>query len=361
MIERRSATAGPLAPDSFEALSFWQGQALFLAVLVPFGLIVRTIIYDSFETAAILGAVLDPAAALFTAFMWRFYRRLGDAEAMRQGNVALAVQLSLLGAVLLVLAAGTTRILLALPMPQHPFMQWVALPFGYYLFIFLSWSFLYLWISASIASRRNRERATAAENAALRAGLEQLRLQLDPHFLFNALNGVAVEIPDRPEVALGMLHDVADYLRSSLRLPHRTVCLVEEEVATLHTYLAIQQARSGERLRCELRIDEATLQRPVPNFVLQLLVENAIKHGLRGSGGSRLDLLVRVEAEGADLRVEVRNTGRLEAPARPAGVGLYNLRRRLDIDYPGRHEFRLAQDGDGVLAELSLRGAPCHA
>lgn len=360
MINRRPAMAGPWASRPLGLSSFWQGQALLLVLLLVFGTISRAFIYNDLEAGATMTAVLEPSAVAITAVMRELYRRLDDSAVLRRGTVALVAQVSSLGAIILVLIAGVTRVVFDLPMTQTEPVQWVVLPFIYYLFIFLSWSMLYFWISASISARDSRERAAVAENAALRAELDQLRLQLDPHFLFNALNGVAVEIPERPEVALGMLHDIADYLRSSLRLPHRTVCLVGEEEATLRAYLAIQQARFGERLSCQLQIDEEARERPIPSFVLQLLVENTIKHGLRGTG-ERLDVLVRIDAVADELRILVRNTGRFIGGSASTGIGLHNLKRRLAIDYPDRHDFRLDQDGDGVLAELSLRGVPCNA
>lgn len=359
MIDRRPATAGPWESRSLGLPGFWQGQALLLAMLLVFGTISRSFIYNELDAGFTMTAVLEPSAVAVTAVMREVYRRLDDSALMRRSTFVLVAQASFLGAILLVVIAGVSRVVFDLPMTQTQPVQWIVLPFVYYFFIFLSWSMLYFWISASISARESRERAAVAENAALRAELDQLRLQLDPHFLFNALNGVAVEIPERPEVALGMLHDIADYLRSSLRLPHRTICRVEEEEATLRAYLAIQQARFGDRLSCELRIDAAARDRPIPSFILQLLVENAIKHGLRSSG-DRLDVLVRVEEVGDGLRIMVRNTGRLVAGDSATGVGLYNLRRRLAIDYPARHSFRLVQDGDGVRADLSLEGAPCH-
>lgn len=359
MIDRRPAMTGPWASRPLGLSSFWQGQALLLMLLLLFGTISRTFIYNDLAAGLTMTAVLEPSAVAVTAVMREVYRRLDDAAVMRRGTVALVAQVSLLGAILLVMIAGITRIVFDLPMTHTQPVQWVVLPFFYYFFIFLGWSMLYFWISASISARESRARATAAENAALRAELEQLRLQLDPHFLFNALNGVAVEIPERPEIALGMLHDIADYLRSSLQLPHRTICRVQDEETTLRAYLAIQEARFGERLSCQLQIDGAARERPIPGFVLQLLVENAIKHGLRSSG-DRLDVLVRVEALADGLRILVRNTGRLVEGGSSTGVGLHNLQRRLAIDYPGRHSFKLVQDGNAVRADLHLEGAPCH-
>src|SRR6201995_2243283 len=135
----------------------------------------------------------------------------------------------------------------------------------------------------------------AAEAEALRAELQRLRLQLDPHFLFNALNGVAEEIPEHPTAALTMLRDLTVYLRHSLDGINQTVVTVEAELGGLSAYLRVQQARFGDRLRVSLQAQPAARERRIASSLLQPLVENAVKHGRRDNG---LALSVDVRAAG---------------------------------------------------------------
>jgi LytS/YehU family sensor histidine kinase len=202
-----------------------------------------------------------------------------------------------------------------------------------------------------------------AEAEALRAELEELRLQLDPHFLFNALNGVAEEIPDRPAAALAMLRDLTAYLRHSLDGINQTVVTVEAEVGGLAAYLRVQQARFGERLRTRLDMAPDAASRRIASFLLQPLVENAVKHGRRDNG---LDVGINIRAVGDALHIEIDNTGALDggtgARRRRPGIGLENVRRRLALHYPGRHQFTLDQrdaGGSKVVATLVLEGEPC--
>jgi LytS/YehU family sensor histidine kinase len=216
------------------------------------------------------------------------------------------------------------------------------------------------------------KRAMAAEAEALRAELEELRLQLDPHFLFNALNGLAEEIPEHPAVALAMLRDLAACLRHSLDGIHQTVVTVEVEVGALAAYLRVQEARFGDRLRTKIHVDRDAASRRIASFLLQPLVENAFKHGRRENG---LDLGIDIRSAGEALRIEIENSGALggrndSRRGRP-GIGLANMRRRLALHYPDRHQFTLSERsaetrGDSgvatgesrVIVTLMLQGEP---
>ncbi|MGH8430021.1 MAG: sensor histidine kinase, partial [Solimonas sp.] len=195
---------------------------------------------------------------------------------------------------------------------------------------------------------------------ALRLELEELRLQLDPHFLFNALNGVAEEIHEHPAAALAMLRDLTAYLRHSLDGIKQTVFTVEAEVTALAAYLRVQQARFGERLQVTQQVDAAAASRRIASFLLQPLLENAVKHGRREG---KLEIRIEIRADAESLQIEIENTGTLSRSVhrrggRP-GIGLENVRRRLDLHYPGRHRFTLGERDGKVIAMLLLEGEPC--
>jgi hypothetical protein len=237
------------------------------------------------------------------------------------------------------------------------------LPFLHYSLALAGWSLCYFWIRAELEEQAEHRHAMRAEAEALRAELEELRLQLDPHFLFNALNGLAEEIPEHPQAALAMLRDLTAYLRHSLDGIHQTVVTVDAEVAALAAYLRIQEARFGSRLRTRLRIDPVAEPRRIASFLLQPLLENAIKHGRRQDG---LEVGIDIRATGDGLHVEIENNGTLGSATtgqrRRAGIGLENVRRRLALHYPGRHQFTLGARDDGtakVIAQLVLEGEPC--
>lgn len=192
---------------------------------------------------------------------------------------------------------------------------------------------------------RTAERLTADLNA---ARLEQLRARLQPHFLFNTLQSIAILIPREPESAQRMTIQLGDLLRASLRTEraprgHGTthddqMVTLREEVALLRCYLDIEAQRFRDRLHVEWQVDDETLNAPVPDLLLQPLVENALRHGLWPSPtGGVLRISTRMAGEMLELLVEDSGVG-LPATWRDGahdGVGLSVTRARLQGIYSG--------------------------
>jgi len=188
--------------------------------------------------------------------------------------------------------------------------------------------YLFLAFQASHAAER---RALEAQVSAREAELRALRAQLNPHFLFNSLNSINALVGTDPEGARRMCAGLGDFLRRTLALGSRDAVTLGEELELVERYLGIEQVRFGDRLRVEQAVDAAASGCQVPPLLLQPLVENAIKHGIqdRIDGGT-----IRIEArrEGTLLRVVVENPVDGDAPSRRGeGVGLENVRRRLDV------------------------------
>lgn len=201
-----------------------------------------------------------------------------------------------------------------------------------------------------------RERALRAESLATEAQLTMLRNELNPHFLFNALNSIIGVISEDPKKAQSMVRQLAGLLRHTLRGPSVSTLGAEVEVAM--KYLRIEQLRFEERLEVEVALPEELSACPLPPMLLQPLVENAIKHG-PNQGTMRLHL--QAEVKDSALHIQIRNTGQLkkgqlkegQLKESQAGVGLRNLRERLSIHSAGGH-FELFQQGPEVVALLTL-------
>jgi signal transduction histidine kinase len=205
---------------------------------------------------------------------------------------------------------------------------------------------LYYAIVAGISyairvARRLRERdiaAARAEALAAHAQLAALRAQLNPHFLFNSLHSLTTLVRHDPATAEQMLDRLGDLLRYALDDSHAEDVSLADEWEFTRNYLALEGLRLGARLRVETSFDDEALEVRVPSFVLQPLVENAIRHGIavRPEGGT-----VVISAECADdwLVLGVSDDGPGAQPVVPqtaSGLGLRALRRRLDARYHGR-------------------------
>ena len=233
----------------------------------------------------------------------------------------------------------------------------------------LGWSLVRLGLQYNTALREQREQALRAVAAARDAQLRMLAYQLNPHFLFNALNSIRALINEDRERAREMVTALSGFLRYAIIERPLHVALLEEEVASVRGYLAIEQVRFEERLDARMEIEPAALRCEVPAFLLNPLVENAVKHGAAGVAGA--PLVLRVEArlvETDRLRLVVENTGRWagggttdsaadDDDALPGGVGLANVRARLAALHPGEHRIEI-EEADGrvrVLVELPAR------
>jgi hypothetical protein len=342
---------------------FWQAQLAGWGVFALVDLISQRLIFHDFRVAALRTALIVACLVAISTAMRTVYasHRLDNRLTWRA--VAWMVVMSVGGAAVVALLIFAGRELGGWMIPGRNAVDELVLPLINCSFALIGWSLCYFWIHAELAEQAEHRHAMRAEAEALRAELEELRLQLDPHFLFNALNGVAEEIPDHPAAALAMLRDLTAYLRHSLDGINQTVVTVEAELGGLSAYLRVQQARFGDRLRVSLQAEPAARERRIASFLLQPLVENAVKHGKRDNG---LEVGVDIRLSGQALQVAIENTGSLESNGRSRrrrpGIGLENVRRRLALHYPGRHQFSLREEGGPepkVVATLTLEGEPC--
>jgi LytS/YehU family sensor histidine kinase len=220
---------------------------------------------------------------------------------------------------------------------------------------------LILAITYLVDSRENVARQmteTARLNEQLsKSQLAALRSQMEPHFMFNTLNAIAGLVRDRrDEAAVSMIVGLSEFLRRSSSDSHRVQVTLAEEVEYVQRYLDIQKMRLGDRLRLGIDVPAVLLNARVPGLLLQPLVENAIKHGVaeRVSGG-----VVRIAGtrEGMDLRLSVYNdVSNLPHDWPPAGggVGLANLRTRLQILHGDAAGLRMQRAGEGVEVVVVL-------
>ncbi len=239
-----------------------------------------------------------------------------------------------------------------------------------------SWDILIYAAIAGVAiardlARHARQRDSEAQQLATQAAdlerrlvearLQTLRGQLQPHFLFNALNTISAFTETNPQTARRLMGQLGDLLRASLTHASQSLVTLGEELTFLDDYLAIESARFEGRITVSVRADEDLLDAMVPSFLLQPLVENAIRHGVapRLSGGH---VEVTATRSGSTVTLRVRDDGLGLTPGwrfdQHAGVGLRNVAARLEHLY-GQHDLLrvtpVASGGVEVRLDLPLR------
>ncbi len=211
---------------------------------------------------------------------------------------------------------------------------------------------------AGEASREAERRTAEARTLAREAELQALRIQLNPHFLFNSLHSISALATMDGARAREMCLRLAEFLRSSLGLGSRDVIPLEDEIGLARSYLEVERVRFGDRLQVETEIDADCKQCAVPSLMLQPLVENAVKHGIAGlvEGGA---IRLTCHREEGIVSIQLENAFDPEAPKRrDLGVGLTNVRRRLQVRYGGRAVFEAGAHGELYRVELRF---PCES
>jgi len=210
--------------------------------------------------------------------------------------------------------------------------------------------------AAYYRGERERElRASQAETRLAEARLQLLRMQIHPHFLFNTLNTIAELVHENAGAAERMIGSLSQLLRETLDAGTIDRVPLDRELELLERYVDIQRARFGDRLDVRADIDPAAREALVPIFILQPLVENAIRHGLSARvHAGRIDITAR--RQGVRVTIEVRDDGvGLTGGELREGVGLGNSRARLTELYGVAHDFEVANaDGTGTIVRLSI-------
>jgi len=242
--------------------------------------------------------------------------------------------------------------------PPAPARGLVPLPFPdftntiYFFFVLVAWSAFYFGAHAYLDLSIERDRRWKSEALAHQARLRALRLQLNPHFLFNTLNSISTLVVDRRNAeADRMIGRLAAFLRMTLDASEADEILLSDEVDFARRYLEIEETRFGDRLRVALDVGPGAGAALVPAMILQPLVENAVRHGIlpRSSGGS---VAIRAErsAQWLTMAVEDDGPGFDGNNGARKGVGLTNTRLRLSELYGEAGELRLERGAQGGLA-----------
>jgi len=324
------------------------------------------------ETGTIVHRFIEESTGAYTAallfvvvvaFVWRYPLDRSGWRARLPAHVAALVAYSLAHTTLMFLTRTLIFRLLGMGaydygyMPARYLMEFGEDAISYASFVAIITLYRYYRVT-----RQREVRTAQLERGLAQAELRNLRLQLQPHFLFNALNTISSTMYDDPRSADRLIGQLSQLLRLSLRTSHAQEVPLREELDVLNCYLGLMTARFGSRLRVNVATMPDVSDALVPSLLLQPLVENAIRHGnaSRATGGA---IDVHVERVGASLQLSVTDDG----PGAPAnadifatGIGLSATRDRLRLLYGNSHRFSAGNHGPGFAVNITLpyrRGA----
>jgi two-component system LytT family sensor kinase len=217
------------------------------------------------------------------------------------------------------------------------------------------WLFMYVTVVIYRKARRSELGTLQLQTALKDAQLNTLIGQINPHFIFNALNNIRSLTIEDGGKAQRMITVLSDMLRFSLSSGKRNKVTVAEEMELVRNYIALSSIQFERRLRYTEDIAASAYMLSLPPMILQMLVENAVKHGIgsRKHGG---ELRVQISVDDQQLRCEVRNDGSLDksGPRWRGGVGLRNIRDRLKLQYGDAADFQISEESGQVSARLIL-------
>ncbi len=226
--------------------------------------------------------------------------------------------------------------------------------------LFACWSLLYFGVRQMRDASERDLRLALIESEKRGAELQMLRAQMNPHFLFNALNTILADLGKPKRHLQELVWSLARYFRYSLENRTKDRVPVRAEFDAIRSYLEVEKARFREELEIECRIDETISEEMVPGIIMQPLVENAIKYGRKTSPHPLKVRLIVTSLESKGVQIEVANTGTWIEPKLVdtlGGVGLENLKERMRLFYPDSHSFCVSHDDGWVTVQIRIEAS----
>jgi two-component system LytT family sensor kinase len=236
----------------------------------------------------------------------------------------------------------------------YPYKELFYSNFGSFLSLYIIWSAIYFIYHFVKKSRKQQMDTIKLEALVKELELKTIKAHINPHFIFNALNGIRALIDEDPQRARRAVTELSNILRSSLKAEKGETISFSDELKIVKDYLALENMRFEDRLKVEYDVDEETLEQQVPPMMLQTLVENAIKHGIsKQIKGGMVKIISDFRGNYHELAVQ--NTGHLNGGAGSSGFGLSSTRDRLQLLYGEKAKFQIAQvDPDLVEAKVLI-------
>ena len=222
-----------------------------------------------------------------------------------------------------------------------------------YSIYFLVWSGFYVAIKGLMELNNGRETRLQLESNLKESQLNTLKGQINPHFMFNSLNNIRGLMLEDVDRARNMLTSLSETLRYSLTKSDSNAIALEDELEMVENYIEISKIQFEDRLQFHTNIDNSTLNILIPPMIIQMLVENAIKHGISNlKEGGKISLSTTLKAN--QLLIEVANTGVLRQCEDSTQLGLKNIEKRLELLYGETSSFQLKEIDNQVVATIKI-------
>lgn len=224
------------------------------------------------------------------------------------------------------------------------------LNYGIYFFI---WAVFYVAIKSLMELNKSREERLELESSLKESQLNTLKGQINPHFMFNSLNNIRGLMLEDVNKARNMLTSLSETLRYSLTKSGVDAIALEDELEMVDNYIELSKIQFEDRLEYKTAIDDDALHVKIPPMLIQMLVENAIKHGISKlkQGGT---VEVRTQLHEGWLEIQVANSGTLASTENTTQVGLENIKRRIALLYGEKGKFALREINDQVVATIKI-------
>ncbi|WP_233264592.1 MULTISPECIES: sensor histidine kinase [unclassified Flavobacterium] len=219
--------------------------------------------------------------------------------------------------------------------------------------LFFLWIISYTVVKTILLLKDNKMNRLELESTLKESQINALKGQINPHFMFNSLNNIRGLILENPMKSREMITRLSEMLRYSLTKSEINTIALEEEIEMVENFIAISKIQLEDRLQFISEIEEETLKLPIPPMIIQMLIENAIKHGISQLKNGGI-LLLKIKKENTNLHIQVKNTGNLSQQTGTTQLGLKNIQRRLHLIYGENATFSLNEIENEVIAKITL-------
>ena len=334
--------------------SYWLFQSIGWCIYALIGVFIAFLFYDDIDIWVVLVQFFGAAIMLLSTHLLRHKMK-------QEGWLKLKIQkliLRLLPALIIlsIIANGIVvgyTILTTDIIPLDKISPTVFLLFTFQTFVyFCLWTAVYLIIYFFRNYKQEEVEKWQLQTAVKDAELIALKAQINPHFLFNALNNIRALILEDHMKARDMVSHISELLRYSIQFNDNEKVTIEEELEIVNKYLELESIHYENRLHYEIHLNESLRKCKIPPMLIQLMAENAIKHGISQikNGG---DIIIDVEKEGKNLLLMVSNTGKLKKSL-GNGIGLRNATERIRILFDKEPDLELKEEGGMVCSRLKL-------